>query len=281
VLDDDFLRRPMHRLAVMARGPRWNTHAVIATSGGAVRVSGPLTIDVATAARSAEQWSWELRRLDRRRATVIGSTNVDPGQERATVDVEPGLYTFVMRYYGVRPGAALPEIRLFPDTVVAATPVPASALSVYESLRGRRPWLFVVLQAYVYALLRFRRWLPEPFVRREYLPVANPDTSFLFGSVERNARLAIAVPRSLLDTHLVLFTAYNRASFPTVWFRVDAPATGVAVPAQGTWLLRVHARTGGAAAADLDAIRVTAGTVPGPERGADRIGQSVDRPGII
>jgi hypothetical protein len=257
VLDREFLQRPVNLLAVMARGPRWNTHALIATSG-VVRIEDPFTVDVAAAANSAEQWSLEVRSLNRAMAWVIGTLSVAAGDREATIKTEPGLYTLVMRYYGVRSGAVLPQVRFFPDRLMPSMIVPADALTGYESIRGRLPWLFFALQAYVYPLLCLRRWLPERFVALEFLPVGNPETSFRFGPVERGESLAISVPDSLFETHMVFFTAYNRASFPTLWARVESPMTQVLCPAQGFWLLRIQPR-GSAAAADanLKAIRIS------------------------
>ena len=245
---------------IMLVGPRWNTHAALG-SMGPTRVERRLVLDVESASRSADQWSCALTRMDRTVARTIGNGDLTNGEKEIVLDVEPDTYVLTMRYYGTRPGAAFPELTLDDGTTVPALEVPQDSLDVYERVRGFSGAFYAALAWYIYPMLRLRRWLSERFVTGEVLPFGNPQTTFLFDAVERGERLRIEVPESVLATHKVMFTAYNRASFPTSWFSVASPTTETEPMArQGFWLMRLHPLGPGAPHIPADQIRVTAGS---------------------
>ena len=137
-------------------------------------------------------------------------------------------------------------------------PVAESADDIYATVRGQNRFLFRALSSYIYPMLRLRRRLPSEWVRRQYLPVGNPETTFVFDAVERGERLRISIPPDVLQTHRVMFTAYNRASFPTLWFRImDAETQTEAMPSQGFWLLRLHPMIPKAPSIDLETIVIS------------------------
>jgi hypothetical protein len=66
-----------------------------------------------------------------------------------------------------------------------------------------------------------------------------------------------------MGTHDVYLTVYNRTSFPVLWCPVTQPQhTTAAVPVDGTYLLRVHARTPDTGADGAGAAGVRVHTVP-------------------
>ena len=78
----------------------------------------------------------------------------------------------------------------------------------------------------------------------EYLPAGNPQTTFRYGSVRTGTRLAIDLDPRLWQTSDVYLTVYNRASFPVLSEQLTGPGhETAAVQADGTYLVRVHART--------------------------------------
>ena len=153
------------------------------------------------------------------------------------------MYTFAIRYYGLRTDAVLPAIKIDGKTAFDERPVPQNPLDVYEMVRGRSPFIFLALHSYVYPLLLLRAWLPRALVRRELLPVGNPETTFKYGTVEKGERVQIALPPESLRTQLALLTIYNRASFPIAWFALSEAVFETApIAAQGVWVLRLHPR---------------------------------------
>ncbi len=246
-----------HLWVIMLIGPRWNTHATIAGTG-VIRIERSLALDVWTANRSAEQWTGVLCRPDGTVAcTIAGSEPTDDRRYRV-LEVGPGNYTFTMRYYGARAGGLLPELRIDEDTAVPALPVPSTSLDVYHAVRDRTGLFYWALAWYIYPLLRVRRWLPAAFVTGEFLPAGNPRTSYAFDVVERRQRLSIDIPAPILASHRVMFTAFNRASFPTLWFPITATHTETEpMPQQGFWLLRFHGLSDGAPGVEPGQIAVT------------------------
>ena len=228
--------------AIMLIGPRWNTHAYICSQETPIRVAHTLTVRCPDASM-VPLWSGVVRDGRRQAHHHVGTAHLSAGQESFELSLPAGLYSFACRYYDFRPGAMTPELWVDGTRVSAATALPSDASTeVYEQVRHRTGGFYRALAGYLYPVLCLREWLPEAFVRRAFLPVGNPDTTFRFGVVERGERLQIEVPAALLRTHRVLFTSYNRASFPVDWFRVDqAVVETAAMPCRGFWLIRVQA----------------------------------------
>jgi Family of unknown function (DUF6208) len=230
-------------------GPRWNTHAVIAFT--ALPVEERIELALGVLERSAEAWTLSVYRDQ---SVPVYCATGEPATTRSWA-LAPGDYTLVIRYYRPRPGARLPSVIVDGHALVPEADVPDDVLDFYhELIRYQRP-RHRVWHHYVYPMLRARRYLPEAFVRREFLPVGDRGTQFLFDAFEGGAALEVLADRSVLDDFLVYFTAYDRASFPVGWFEVSACARRTRPLAHdGFWLIRAHPRRG---AADLPAERVT------------------------
>lgn len=246
---------------IMLIGPRWNTHAVIVSPAAFFRVERRLTVRCPDPER-VSWWSAVVRDRGRRAHHHIGTPQLAPGQDAFELDLAPGVYTIAFRYYDFGPGATTPALVVDGRTLLDHSPLPASAtLDAYEVVRGRTGPVYRALAHHVDPVLRLRAWLPSGFVHRTFLPVGDPTNVFLFDVVERGARLRIEVPPAWLETHRVVFTSYNRASFPVQWFRVDAPSVETAPMAcSGFWLLRVHALAAGVARVRPEDARVVVGS---------------------
>ena len=225
---------------IMLVGPRWNTHAYFCNAMR-IKVERRLTVRCPDA-EMVPLWSAVILDVNRTAHHHVGTTELPTGQESFELKLPTGFYSFMCRYYDFRPGAMTPELWVDGTPVVLQTALPNDASTeIYETVRNRTGLFYRALAGYLYPLLCFRRWVSEGFVNRSFLPVGNPDTTFKFDVVERGERLRIEVPSELLATHLVMFTSYNRASFPVHWFRLEENSVDTEpMPCRGFWLLRVQ-----------------------------------------
>jgi hypothetical protein len=247
ILDGAVVREPFHLLALMTTAPRWNTHALIALAGP-LQVERGLRIHAATAARSAPAWTVVVHaEPDLRIVASTGSvstSDTSSGAPWQAVELAPGRYRLVLRYYRWSGPAELPAIEVDGVPTVDSQEVPAGANDFYHDLAKRRSLLYTGMHSYIRTLLRYRRWLPRSFVEREYLPAGNPQTTFSYGLLEAGTRLTIRMHNGLRDTHDAYFTGYNRASLPVLWYPLTEREHVIAhVPVNGSYLIRVHPRT--------------------------------------
>jgi hypothetical protein len=84
--------------------------------------------------------------------------------------------------------------------------------------------------------------LPPSFVRREYLPVGNPETAFRYGYLGRGQCVEITSSHGILEGYCLYLTIYNRSSFPVLWSEVRSlPYRSRPAEATCSYLLRLHA----------------------------------------
>jgi Family of unknown function (DUF6208) len=259
LLDGSTVRKPFNLLALMTSAPRWNTHAVIALAGP-LQVRHTLRIHTAAAAESAKSWTVVVHAEPAHHMVAsIGPLDAGDHGPWRTIELPPGTYRLALRYYQWSGTAELPAVEVDGGAAVAPLAVPANANDFYHDLAGRSSLLYLCLHSYVCTLLRHRRWFPPSFADREYLPAGNPQTTFCYGFLPAGTRLAIELGAGLLDTHDVYFTAYNRASFPTLWYQLtESSHRTPPVPANGTYLIRAHRKTPSSDTAAPAAVRVHA-----------------------
>lgn len=243
-LDGPAVSKPFNLLALMTSAPRWNTHALIAL-GGPLHVQHMVRIGTATAAQSAEAWTIVVHAEPAHNIVAsIGSLDASSEEPWRTIELPPGTYRLALRYYRWHESAQLPPVEI--DGVPALGPLAVAAGNndFYDDLSGRSSFLYLLLHSYVCTLLRHRRWFPRSFAEREYLPAGNPQTTFYYGFLQAGTSLLIELDAGLLLTHDVYFTAYNRASFPVLWYPLtESRHTTPAALATGSYLIRVHAKT--------------------------------------
>lgn len=235
------IARPFVLPIIATKGPRWNTHAILLTAGP-IEVDQTLSFDVAAASASAASWSIVIY-ANPGYATVasIESFSVTAGEPWRDVELRPGLYSINARYYGLAEGARAPAVRVDGEDVLAASPVAAGSNDFYEDLRQRDSGFYRALHYYVFPMLRFRRFLPETFVRREFLPVGDPGTIFRYGAMRRGESLEIDAAPELLASCDVYLTTYTRSSFPVTSETIgDARQITEAAAADGFYLFRIR-----------------------------------------
>src|SRR5262249_50846773 len=109
-------------------------------------------------------------------------------------------------------------------------------------LRNKDGIFYACLHYYVLEMLRLRQYLPASFLRREYLPVGNPETAFYYGDLRRGQCIEINSSRGIPEGHRLYLTVYNRSSFPVCWSEVRSlPYRSLPVEASGSYLWRLHA----------------------------------------
>jgi hypothetical protein len=240
---DDMLARPGALPLIMTTAPRWNTHAILATLSP-VDVSKFLDIERASADRSAASWTIVIcTYAGRQTVTSIGSLSPSAANGKVRIELAPGKYWLGLRYYERRGEVELPAVSADGQPVAAAQIISAGTNDFYRDLFKRSSFFYLALHYYVFVLLRYRSFFPESFVRREFLPMGNPETQFVFGALRRNEQLLISVePQAFADWN-VLVTIYNRASFPIQSEHLRTPEFQITAPADCTYLFRVNRKS--------------------------------------
>ena len=241
VFSEETVSRPFALPIIATKGPRWNTHAVVFTAGP-LDVKRTLSFEVATAAASASSWSIVLySNPGYETVASIESFGIPEGEQWHDLTLAPGNYSINARYYGLSDLANAPEVRADGVEVVPARMVPRDSNEFYEDLYRRGNWFYASLHYYVFHMLRLRRWLPDSFVRREYLPAGDPGTIFRYGFILADECLEVESRPQLLENYDLYLTVYNRSSFPVAWQTIGDPSCRTApVPADGYYLFRIR-----------------------------------------
>jgi Family of unknown function (DUF6208) len=245
-LSPELLKTPGALLTIMTIGPRWNTHAIVATAGPVV-VEKSLAVNVAAAERSARVWTLAISTFPRyQTVTTIGSRNTPFDSTTMEVSLRPGRYWLALRYYHWGARVELPALTIDGVEVIHSTTVPFDVNDFYSAMIDRNNLLYRCLHYYVYVLLRYRRFFPAAFVEREFVPLGNPETRFEFGAMEAGERLSIQTDPSVLFRYDIYVTIYNRASFPVVWYQVtDGEFATAESAARCVYLVRIHSKEAG------------------------------------
>lgn len=244
IISAEFLAKPIKLLWAMSRA-RWNLHSLIALAGP-FNVTESLSLNVQTIAQSTPTWTAVFYTLgDYRTHANMSSLTVAEGQTWETVKLPPGRYLVGLRHYHWADPVTLPAIRVDGKEALAAKAIaaPPDANRFYRDLIRRQGWAHIMLNGYVYPLLRFRHWLPAPFVRSVFLPVPNPETQFQYGALRPREQLQIQLMPQLLETHEVFFSLYNRFCFPLDWYPItQSQHTTKPLDRKAVYIIRIHPR---------------------------------------
>jgi len=239
VLSGELLKRPLALPIVMTTGPRWNPHALIA-SAGPFSVKRELRIDARTADSSAQSWTVVAN------AFPASGSVASLGSASGTSDrleLPPGLYTLVLRYYEWNATARLPAIEVDGTEAVAAAAIPPAVNDFYNDLKGVTGLYYLWLHYYVSVMLRHEKQLGASFVRSEFLPAGNPETEFFYGAMKPGERLDLKPLAARLRDSRVYATLYNRASFPLFWSKIEGSAQSLD-PVEGAAFYLIRAVRG-------------------------------------
>lgn len=259
VLSADVLSIPIGLPVLMTKGPRWNTHAIIGTVGP-FEVHKAITLDLAVLHQSARSWTVVVYRYpDYATVAQISSLEQQPDKEYS-LSLPPGQYSLGLRYYECRETVVFPSVTMdgTSDALIAAHAVSPQTNQFYDQLSQRHNWFYAALHYYIYTLLQLRAWLPEALVTREFLPVGNPDTTFVYGHVEAKRSLQIQIPSVALENYDLYFTLYRRSSLPLFFTKMEQET--ITVPAfagKGYYLIRIRPRVAQPPALDLDCLEIS------------------------
>lgn len=260
VTGSNLLRNRLALPIIMTAGPRWNTHAITASTGP-LRVQRELAVQVALAAKSAGAWTVVVYTFPQHgTVATLDALDEADGTPWRSVQVPPGDYTLVTRYYHRAPTLELPAVQVDGRLAVPATRIDPRSNDFLHDLPARGNWFYGALHGYVYPMLRYRAWLPAGFVRREYLPMGNPETQFVYGAVAAGEAVHYRASAALWQQYDMYYTLYNRQSFPVAWAHLSEPDAALpAAVADGFYLFRLHPRTA-TTTARADDLAVSVGT---------------------
>jgi hypothetical protein len=126
--------------------------------------------------------------------------------------------------------------------LVPVREVPHDVNNFYKELINRRNPFYYALHFYVYTMLRFRSMLPSDFVEREYAPVGNPETKYLYGTVQTGDHLWVKAPPAMFRDCDIYLTIYSRHSLPVLWRQISNSEECIS-PVKGFYLVRIHPRS--------------------------------------
>jgi hypothetical protein len=238
----EVLSQPLALPYIMVTGPRWNPHALISRVGP-FQVKHGLRIQVDTAHRSARMWTLVISRTsDPRVVASIISNSVARNDVWHEQTLPPGRYSATCRYSEWADDPRLPEIEIDSSRRILERSVPPNENDYLTGLLNKNGVFYTCLHYYELEMLRLRRYLPQSFVRREHLPVGNPETAFRYGYLRRGQYVEITSSHGIPQGHCLYLTFYNRSSFPAIWSEVRSlPYRTRPAEATCSYLLRLHA----------------------------------------
>jgi hypothetical protein len=221
LLDAETFKNPLALPVLMTKGPRWNTHAIIGTLGP-FQVRESISLDTASANDSAPSWIAVVYSFPAYKTIAsFEPKKSNANSQWASIQLKPGKYSIGLRYYHWSDNIRLPALQVDGRELVKALPVPADVNGFLLELIKSKNWFYSWLHYYIFTILRLRKYLPESFVKREYLPVGAPDTEFFYNYLYRGQALEVVVSTIVLNNYHLYFTLYERCSLPVNWCEIE------------------------------------------------------------
>ena len=256
VLSRDYLESPHSLARYMLVGPRWNTHAIVATAGP-FRVERTVSMDLGALIRSAQYWAVGAKHFPSFEDEAQVGSLTHAAAESLTLELPPGDYYIACRYYLWSDKPVFPAVCVDGQERAQAVEISSDVNEFYQDLQQRSTAFYLCVHYYVHALVKWRRLFSEAWIRRELLPVGNQETRFHYGVLRKGEGLEFRIDPAMLETHRVYCTVYDRASFPFLWFEIaEAECAGPSCARAGVYLVRVVQIRSGFAAEDASAISV-------------------------
>ena len=106
-------------------------------------------------------------------------------------------------------------------------------------------FFYFLLQYYVFYLLKHQSRFSIDWIRKEFLPVGNPETAFLYGYVRKGSSVKIHCQHGCLEKLLVFLTLFNEASFPEMWTQIQQENVSLErTKNPGAYVIRIVSRDG-------------------------------------
>jgi len=222
VLSEENLKSPLSIPVLMTKGPRWNTHAVIGTLGP-FTVQESLSFDLDSINSSAGSWIVVIYDFPAYRTiTSLSKSEYSAQQGWFSLKLPPGKYSLGVRYYNYQNSLVFPAVKTDQKELVTAYSVPSDVNKFYAHLIEKKNLFYLALHYYIYTILRLKKWLPESFVRAEYLPVGAPDTQFFYDFIRKGESLEIRIDPVTLPQVDVYVTLYDRSSLPVATAKITS-----------------------------------------------------------
>jgi len=241
VLSEKTINAPLVLPVMMTKGPRWNTHATIGTLGP-FKVKSAIAIDTKTANQSSRSWIAVVYSFPGYKTiTSIESEQLDPTRDWQTISLPAGRYSLGVRYYNRADIINYPGIRIDDQLFVETYNIPSDINKYYDNLINAKNWFYSSLHYYIFTILKLRNYLPESFVRQEFLPVGAPATHFAYNYLDRKQVLEIETAPEIVEQFDIYFTFYDRSSLPLTWCVItETKYTLAPQEQQGYFLLRIR-----------------------------------------
>lgn len=217
VLSQKMIKAPLVLPVLMTKGPRWNTHAIIGMLGP-FSVKETIAIDIETANKSSRSWIAVVYSFPGYKTiTSIESEQISSGDRWYKVKLTPGKYSLAVRYYNRADTINYPAVKVDDKLYVESYNVPNNINDYYYNLIEAKNWFYSSLHYYIFTILKLRKYLPESFVRQEYLPVGAPATHFAYNYLDSQQALQIKIEPKIIEEFDIYFTFYDRSSLPLTW----------------------------------------------------------------
>lgn len=240
-LSTETLKSPITVPFWMTFGPRLNTHAIIAPVGP-FDVKETVEFNVEAAEQSAKSWTMVVYRFpDYKTVLRIGSGGNSLQEKWESISLEPGKYMLGLRYYQWPDQVKFPDVKVDGQHLIQSKIISGDVNTFYRDLRTRENWFYFSLHFYIFPLLRLRKWLPESFVKKEFLPVGDPALTYYYGCFKSGEQITVTLNPDLLKHYDVYVTLYDRASFVISFHQIDE-TNAVISPTEvdGFYLFRIR-----------------------------------------
>lgn len=208
------IEKPLAIPYCMVMAPRWNTHALIST-GGPMNLSGDLKFDTEVLNNCAKIWCLALYKIeDKSVAALVSSTELTGSESEVTLNLEPALYTVSLRLYETEEFVTLPKVMSGDRTVLDSLHVESKPVidKLKKSVFNKSSFLYYLL--HVPVLHRFASGKEIDKLTKNYLPVGNPETLYVYSLLKDEHVVSVSIPDAFVGKCLVFATIYNSSSFP-------------------------------------------------------------------
>ncbi|MGK7921459.1 MAG: DUF6208 family protein [Trichodesmium sp.] len=222
VFSEELLKKPLVLSSLLTTGPRWNPH-VIAAGAGPFALKESLAIEISSCVASAQLWSIGIYKFPEAKAVkYIASDSSNLQEQWHELKLEPGKYTLGLRYYNWYDQVSLPGINVDGNLIINSESVDGNNVNNYfDNLIERDNTFYRFLNYYIFTLLLCQKWLPQEWVRKEYLPVGDPNNEFFYGFIYKDYSLSLKLNSLLLANYDVYLTIYNRSSLPIIYSQIN------------------------------------------------------------
>ncbi len=220
VIDNNLVASNLNLAVLMTKAPRWNTHAIIGTLGP-FSLENTLNLDSKSANDSTKSWIAIFYDFPNYKTiSTIESNQINSANDWQSIQLPKGKYTIGLRYYNYSQNLVLPAVKIDGKIFTVAKKIPSDSNQFYHKLMERKNFYFLALHYYIYTILKLRKYLPESFVEKEFLPVGATDTQFFYDSLDIGESLHIEIDQLTLLKYDTYITVYDRSSLPVSWFQI-------------------------------------------------------------